>query len=254
MDSNRLDILLVERGLAESRARARWLIRQGRVAVAGRACRRPGKAVPADVAIELSAPLPYVSRGGLKLAHALDRFGVAVAGRVALDVGASTGGFCDCLLQRGVRLVYAVDVGRGQLHPHLRADPRVIALEQTDIRNLETLPGELPATLAVIDVSFISLRLVLPAVLRLLDPAGEIIALVKPQFEAGPGAVSRRGVVRRPAERERALQEVLALARTIGLEPAGLVPAPPDEERGNAEYLVHLRREASCVPAPAAVE
>jgi 23S rRNA (cytidine1920-2'-O)/16S rRNA (cytidine1409-2'-O)-methyltransferase len=240
LGKKRLDLLLVDRGLAESRARAQWLVREGRVQVAGRPIRRPGEAVPIDTPIVVAAPLPYVSRGGLKLAHALDAFPVAVAGRVALDAGAATGGFTDCLLQRGAARVYAVDVGREQLHPRLRADPRVVSLEGTDIRDLPALPGGAHADLAVVDVSFISLRLVLPAVVRLLQPGGEIVALVKPQFEVGPGVVGHSGVVRRPADRERALREVLASAEGLGLAPAGQCEAPADERRGNIEYLVHL--------------
>jgi len=245
----RIDILLVERGLAESRARAQWLVRAGRVTAAGRPISRPGEAVPVDAPLEVGAPLPYVGRGGLKLAHALDTFHVAVQGYVALDVGASTGGFSDCLLQRGAARVYAVDVGREQLHPRLRADDRVVSLEQTDIRSLPALPGGALADLAVVDVSFISLRLVLPAVVPLLRPTGEIIALVKPQFEVGPGVVGHSGVVRQRAERERALREVVALAQELGLAAAAWCEAPPDEARGNVEYLAHLRRESPPQPA-----
>jgi 23S rRNA (cytidine1920-2'-O)/16S rRNA (cytidine1409-2'-O)-methyltransferase len=243
MAKRRLDVLLVERGLAESRARAQWLIRQGRVLVAGRPVLRPGETVPCEASLEVPSPLPYVSRGGLKLAHALDTFQIAVAGRVALDVGASTGGFTDCLLQRGARRVYAVDVGRGQLHPRLQVDPRVVSLPETDIRDLAALPDGVLADLAAVDVSFISLRLALPAVLRLLAPAAEIVALVKPQFEAGPGAVGRSGVVRRREDRERAVREVLEFVQEIGLVPAGLCQAPQGEPRGNVEYLIHLQQE-----------
>jgi 23S rRNA (cytidine1920-2'-O)/16S rRNA (cytidine1409-2'-O)-methyltransferase len=243
LEKRRLDVLLVDRGLAESRARAQWLIREGRVRVAGRPVIRPGETVPSDTPIEVTEPLPYVSRGGVKLAHALDTFRVAIRGRIALDVGASTGGFTDCLLQRGAARVYAVDVGREQLHSRLREDPRVVSLESTDIRNLPALPGGVLAGIAVIDVSFISLRLVLPAALRLLQLDGEIVALVKPQFEVGPGVVGHSGVVRQRADRERALREVLSLAEELGLVPAGLCPAPMDETRGNVEYLAYLRRE-----------
>ena len=250
----RLDLLLVQRGLTESRARAQWLIRQGRVMAAGRPCSRPGEWLPQDVPLEVSEPFPYVSRGGLKLAHALDTFDISVAGLVALDVGASTGGFTDCLLQRGVRQVYAVEVGWGQLHPRLDNDPRLYYMAETDIRGLKTLPGEAVADLAVVDVSFISLRLVLPAVLRLIRPDGAIIALVKPQFEVGPGVVNRRGVVRRRAERLRALREVLAFAEALRLGLAGLTVAPPDQERGNVEYLACWRRGVAGMPVGEAVD
>jgi len=238
----RLDLLLVERGLAESRARARWLVRQGKVRVAGRPCLQAGRRFPEEVPLEVIEALPYVSRGGLKLAQVLEAFQIPVEGRVALDVGASTGGFSDCLLQRGAARVYAVDVGRGQLHPRLRADPRVISLEETDIRDLEALPGGEAPDLAVVDVSFISLRRVLPAVLRLLRPGAEVVALVKPQFELGPEAVNRRGMLRRPEEGERAVREVLSFAQELGLHPAGTIPLPPDSERGNIEYGVYFRR------------
>ncbi len=239
----RLDLLLVERGLAESRSRAQWLIREGRVLVAGRVALRASEAVPKDAPLRVDETLPYVSRGGLKLAHALDTFGVAVAGLTALDVGASSGGFTDCLLQRGAQKIYAVDVGHDQLHPRLRSDPRVTSLEGSDIRELQRLPGGVPADLAVVDVSFISLRLVLPAVLSLLHSGGEIIALIKPQFESGPQAVNRRGIVRDKEDRQRAVQEVLSVARDLGLEVAGLCPAPQSTPRGNIEYLAYLRRE-----------
>ena len=250
----RLDLLLVERGLAESRARAQWLIRQGHVRCGGQPCLQPGQRVPQNVPLEVTAALPYVSRGGLKLAHALDTFGLTVAGRVALDVGASTGGFTDCLLQRGARMVYAVDVGQGQLHPRLRADPRVIPLEGTDIRSLEALPDGVVPDLAVVDVSFISLRLVLPAALRLLDPRGETVALIKPQFEVGPGIVGHSGIVRRSEDRRRALLEVLTLARDLGLVLAGLCAAPRDEPRSNVEYLACWRREGEGLIPQEAIE
>lgn len=244
----RLDLLLVEGGLAESRARAQWLIRQGLVHCDGQPCYQPGRRFPATASISLLDTLPYVSRGGLKLAHALDTFGLVVEGLVALDVGASTGGFSDCLLQRGVGQVYAVDVGTGQLHPRLRRDTRVISREQTDIRDLEELPGKVLVDLIVVDVSFISLRLVLPTLLRFLRPSGQMVVLIKPQFEAGPEAVSRGGMVRRPQDRRRALEEVLGFARELGLVLGGLCQAPPDPPRANIEYLACLRLAGPGVP------
>ncbi len=244
----RLDQLLVRRGLVESRAQAQWLIREGRVLCAGRPCLRPGHRVPVAIPLQVSDPLPYVSRGGLKLAHALDTLALSVQGKVALDVGASTGGFSDCLLQRGARRVYAVDVGQGQLHPRLREDPRVVSLEQTDIRDLRSLPGGERADLATVDVSFISLRLVLPAVLQLLRPEGEVIALVKPQFEAGPGETGRRGVVRERRVHRRVLAEVLEAAAGLGLHLAGLCPAPRFDDRANQEYLAYMRRQGPALP------
>ncbi len=238
----RLDLLLVARGLAETRARAQWLIRQGRVLCAGQPCLRPGDTFPQEIPLEVTEPMPYVSRGGLKLARALDAFAISVQGKTVLDVGASTGGFTDCLLQHGAARVFAVDVGREQLHPRLRADPRVVSLEETDIRDLTTLPGGVLADLAVVDVSFISLRLVLPALLHLLKADGQVIALVKPQFEGGPGAVGKSGIVRSEKDRRRAVEEVMATAEEMGLRVAGVTEAPKSAERGNAEYLVHMIR------------
>src|SRR4051812_26520378 len=199
MKKERLDVLLVSRGLAESRAQAQALILAGSVLVGGQPAGKPGMAVPADVAVELKATLPYVSRGGLKLAHALEVFGLAprVAGQVALDAGASTGGFTDVLLQAGAARVYAVDVGTGQIAWKLRTDPRVVVLDDTNIRFLESLPAA-PA-LAVADLSFISLSLVLPVLLRLTRPDAWLVLLVKPQFEAGRDQVGKGGVVRDPA-------------------------------------------------------
>ena len=180
----RLDVLLVERGLLDTRARARAAIMAGEVSVNGQRVDKAGTAVPLDATIELATPMPYVSRGGFKLAGALDAFGVAVAGRVCADVGACTGGFTDVLLQRGAARVFAIDVGQGQLDWKLRQDERVVVLEKTNARYLESLPQ--PIDLATIDVSFISLRLILPAVAAWLAPAADVVALVKPQFEAGP--------------------------------------------------------------------
>ncbi len=180
----RLDLLLVERELAESREQARRLIMAGEVSVDGQMQDKPGFAAPIIATLAVRAPLPYVSRGGLKLAAALDAFALDVAGLVAVDVGASTGGFTDCLFQRGAARVYAIDVGYGQLAWKLRTDPRVVVLDRTNVRHLDALPDGALADLAVIDASFISLALVLPATLRLLTPAGQVIALIKPQFEA----------------------------------------------------------------------
>jgi 23S rRNA (cytidine1920-2'-O)/16S rRNA (cytidine1409-2'-O)-methyltransferase len=242
----RLDVLLVTRGLAESRTQAQALILAGQVRVGDRppATLRPGMRLPVDAPVTVIARLPYVSRGGLKLAHALASFDVAVTGRVCLDVGASTGGFTDCLLQHGAALVYAVDVGRGQLAWRLQRDPRVVVLDRTNIRYLESLPhtvacGEL-VSLVTIDVSFISLRLVLPAVLRLVAPTTDIISLVKPQFEAGREQVRRGGVVRDPAVHRQVLTDVLAFAREVDLTVHGLVPSPITGPAGNREFLAWL--------------
>lgn len=235
--SKRLDLLLVERGLAESQEKAQGLILAGRVLVKGLVAEKPGHRVTVDAYIVLEAPFPYVSRGGLKLEDALRRFRVDMRGKVAADVGASTGGFSDCLLQHGAARVYAIDVGYGQLAWSLRQDPRVIVLERTNIRYLESLPE--PVELAAIDVSFISLELVLPAVKGLLKPTGEVIALVKPQFEAGRREV-RGGVVKDPTVHRRVLKKVARLAKDPKFRILGIAPSPLLGPAGNVEFFVHL--------------
>jgi 23S rRNA (cytidine1920-2'-O)/16S rRNA (cytidine1409-2'-O)-methyltransferase len=243
----RLDQLLVERGLAESRTRARALLLGGRVRVGpgggARHDRKPGDMVDRGVAVEVAEPEPYVSRGGHKLAAALDAFGVEPADRVCLDVGASTGGFSDVLLQRGARRVYALDVGRGQLAEALRREPRVVSMERTNARDLD--PGSLPepVSLATVDVSFISLRLVLGPIASTMPEGGDVIALVKPQFEAGRGDTPG-GVVRDAAVHARVLHEVVGAAAGMGLEPAGVIASPILGPAGNREFLLHLRLAA----------
>ena len=234
----RLDLLLVQRGLAESRERAQALIRAGQVLVDDQVADKPGRRVPSNAALRLRSRLPYVSRGGLKLEAALNAFGLDVAGWVVADVGASTGGFTDCLLQRGAARVYAIDVGYGQLAWKLRRDPRVVVLERTNIRFLESLPE--PVDLATVDVSFIGLELVLPAVMRLLKPQGQIVALVKPQFEAGRRQVGKGGVVRDPAVHRQVLTRLIEWAVEHGLRVLGLIPSPITGPRGNVEFLLHL--------------
>lgn len=238
-ERRRLDQALVDRGLVASRERAQALVRAGLVRVGGEPADRPDRLVTQEQAIEVSGAAPYVSRGGEKLAAALDAFGVDVMGRTALDVGASTGGFTDVLLQRGASRVIAVDVGYGQLAWALRQDPRVIVMERVNIRHLEELP--VPADLAVIDVSFISLRLVLPKVRELISPPGDVIALVKPQFEVGKGAVGKGGVVRDPAQHERVLSELSSYATGIGYQVAGRLASPLLGAKGNREFLLYLR-------------
>jgi 23S rRNA (cytidine1920-2'-O)/16S rRNA (cytidine1409-2'-O)-methyltransferase len=238
----RLDQLLVERGLVESRTRAQALLMAGRVRVGegdgARLDRKPGDLVEAGIPVEVAAPLPYVSRGGEKLAGALDAFAVRPAGRVCLDVGASTGGFTDALLQRGALRVHAIDVGRGQLADSLRRDPRVLARDRTNARDLAPdLLGE-PVSLAVVDVSFISLRLVLPPIARCLEPGGEIVALVKPQFEAGRGRAPG-GVVRDPVVHREVLAAALDVVRAAGLVPLCLAASPLLGPAGNREFFVH---------------
>jgi 23S rRNA (cytidine1920-2'-O)/16S rRNA (cytidine1409-2'-O)-methyltransferase len=238
----RLDQLLVERGLVESRARAQALLMAGRVRVGAgdgaRLDRKPGDLVGADVAVEVAAPLPYVSRGGEKLAAALVELGVDPAGLVCLDVGASTGGFTDALLQRGAVRVHAIDVGRGQLAEALRRDARVISRERTNARELTpALLGE-PVGLAVVDVSFISLGLVLAPIAACLAPGGAVVALVKPQFEAGRGRAPG-GVVRDPAVHREVLAAALEHARDAGLVPVGLADSPLRGPAGNREFFLH---------------
>ena len=238
-DKERLDVLLVERGLAETRARARAAIMAGEVRVNGERVDKAGTPVLRDAQIEVAAPMPYVSRGGFKLAGALDTFGVAVAGRVCADVGACTGGFTDVLLQRGAARVYAIDVGQGQLDWKLRQDARVVVLERTNARYVESLPE--PVELVVIDVSFISLRIILPAVTQWLGPAADVVALIKPQFEAGPESVGKGGIVRDAAVRRRVLEEVLGWAVGNGWGVAGLTLSSIQGADGNVEYLAWLR-------------
>lgn len=246
----RLDHLLVERGLVDTRARAQALIRTRQVTVDGQVFDKPGMSVPLTAQVEVRQPLPYVGRGGVKLAAALDAFGLDPAGRVCLDVGASTGGFTDVLLQRGARQVYAVDVGRGQLAWKLQQDPRVISLERTDVRALSELPG--PPTFAVVDVSFISLKLVLPAIRRLIGPQSPVVALVKPQFEAGRGAVPRGGVLRDPAQQAAVLADVRAWAAAAGWQVLATLPSPITGADGNREwflYLIDLETAGEAPPA-----
>jgi 23S rRNA (cytidine1920-2'-O)/16S rRNA (cytidine1409-2'-O)-methyltransferase len=259
----RLDLLLVRRGLAPSRERARALIMAGEVLVDGRAASKAGELIAEDATLTLAGPsaeLRYVSRGGLKLEHALDTFALDPAGLMCLDVGASTGGFTDVLLQRGARHVYAVDVGHGQLAWSLRTDPRVTVMERTNIRQVERLPELVDC--AVCDVSFISLRLVLPHIAALLAPGGWAVTLVKPQFEAGRAEADRgRGVISDPAIHRRVLRDLLAwlaawperVARDETAAPplvaCGLTGSPIPGRDGNHEYLLWLVRPATDIAA-----
>jgi 23S rRNA (cytidine1920-2'-O)/16S rRNA (cytidine1409-2'-O)-methyltransferase len=240
----RLDLLLVERGLAESREQARRLIMAGEVLVEETVRDKPGQSFAPDVIVRVRNALPYVSRGGVKLAAALDQFPIAVQSKIAVDVGASTGGFTDCLLQRGVARVYAIDVGYGQLAWKLRTDARVISLERTNIRHLTALPDGTQADLAVIDASFIGLALVLPTTLQLLRPEADIIALIKPQFEAGKEQVGKGGVVRDSAVHRRVLEAVFHSVQQLGLTIHGLHPSPLLGPAGNLEFLLWCHRSA----------
>jgi 23S rRNA (cytidine1920-2'-O)/16S rRNA (cytidine1409-2'-O)-methyltransferase len=238
----RADLAVVDQGLAPSRERARALILAGEVLAGDRPVDKAGELV--DIGLELrlrSAPMPYVSRGGLKLAHGLTEFALAAAGKIALDVGASTGGFTDCLLQAGATRVYCVDVGHGQLDWKIASDRRVKVLDRTNIRLAppDLLPE--PVDLIVIDVSFISLRLVLPALPPLARPGADVVALVKPQFEVGRALVGKGGIVRDEEARARALEEVAAAAAALGYAVLGRATSPITGGKGNVELLLHLR-------------
>ena len=234
----RVDVLLVERGLAESRTQAQALVLAGRVP----GHEKPGEQVDESAELAVTEGEPYVSRGGIKLANALDAFGVDPAGRECVDVGASTGGFSDVLLQRGAARVVALDVGYGQLHPRIREDPRVVVLERTNARHLTELP--FAPELIVCDVSFISVRKVLPPVLRLAAPGWEGLVLVKPQFEAGPADVSG-GVVRKAETRRRVVRKVVEAALAWQAETVGIVDSGLPGPKGNRELFLHLVQRVS---------
>ncbi len=233
-------MLLVEKGLVESRAKAQRLIMAGQVRVNGEVVIKPGTLVPETAHLEIVVGMRYVSRGGEKLEAALVAFGLThLEGWVCADVGASTGGFTDCLLSYGAARVYAVDVGYGQLHWKLRQDPRVVVLERTNVRYLSMLPEKVH--LVTVDVSFISLKIVLPVVKGWLQPDGKIIALIKPQFEAGPRESARgKGVIRDPRVHRQVLEEVLSFALEIELIPQGLIRSPLLGPKGNVEFLTLL--------------
>jgi 23S rRNA (cytidine1920-2'-O)/16S rRNA (cytidine1409-2'-O)-methyltransferase len=234
----RLDELLVRRGHAPSREKARALVLAGRVSVPGSATAKPGQLVSDNVPLAVVPSEPYVSRGGIKLAHALDTFEVQPEGKICADIGASTGGFADCLLQRGAARVYAIDVGYGQLHWKLRNDPRVVVMERTNARFLQSLP-ERPA-LITIDVSFISLRLVLPAAVRVATADAALVVLIKPQFEAGRERVGKGGVVRDPAVHREVLSAFAQWAEQQNLAIEGFAVSPIRGPAGNIEFFAHV--------------
>ena len=246
MAKERLDALLVKRNLVQSRERAKTTIMAGLVLVDGQKVDKAGTMVKPEAEIRvLGNTLPYVSRGGLKLEKAIREFGVSLQGKVAADIGASTGGFTDCMLQNGAVKVFAIDVGYGQLAWSLRTDERVINMERTNVRNVTPEQLGQPVDLASIDVAFISLEKVLPAVREMLQPEGEIVALIKPQFEAGREKVGKKGVVREPSVHEEVIFRVLALARQMELTPKALTYSPVKGPEGNIEYLVWLAKGAS---------
>ena len=236
-----LDALLVERGVWVSRTRARALIMAGKILVNGHVLEKPGIQVStaADIILK-GVDMPYVSRGGVKLESALQRFQVDPAGRICLDVGASTGGFTDCLLQKGARAVFAVDVGYGQLAWKLRTDPRVTVIERSNIRILSETAIPVPVDLAVIDVSFISLKIVVPAVRKFLKPAAVLIALIKPQFEVGKGGVGKGGVVRDPRLHAAVIEDLSLFFHDQRLNLRSVVPSPITGPKGNKEFFIHL--------------
>jgi 23S rRNA (cytidine1920-2'-O)/16S rRNA (cytidine1409-2'-O)-methyltransferase len=237
----RIDKLLVQRGLVETRAKGQALIMAGEVRIDGEPVTKAGTTVPSDSEIEIVAPAPYVSRGGFKLAAALDEFEFNVKGLICADVGACTGGFTDVLLQNGAARIYAIDVGYGQLDWKLRTDPRVIVLERTNARTLQSLPERVG--FATIDVSFISLKLILPQVKRWLDEKGNIIALVKPQFEAGREKVGKGGIVKDPRVHRAVLNDIVGWVQENGFALGGLIPSPIKGSSGNIEFLAWLKME-----------
>ena len=238
----RLDQLLVERGLAETREKARALILAGDVLIDGQRSDKPGRSVSSDAQVNMTARLPYVSRGGIKLAEALDHFGIDVAGKICIDVGSSTGGFTDCLLQRGAARVWAIDVGHGQLDWKLRNDARVTVREGVNARYLD--PADFPEKfdLAVCDASFISATLLIPAIVPLLNHDGRMIILVKPQFELGKGEVGKGGIVRDPKQHRAACDRVQAAVEAHEFH-TSIIESPIRGAEGNVEFLLYARRE-----------
>ena len=237
----RLDVLLTQKGLCDSRSRAQALIMSGEVYVNGLKCDKAGTAVEVEARIEVRGnACPYVSRGGLKLEKALRDFGVDPTGFVCSDSGASTGGFTDCLLQKGAKKVFAIDVGYGQLAWSIRTDERVVCMERTNIRYVKPEDLGEPLDLSVVDVSFISLRIVLPAIKALLKPTGQIVCLIKPQFEAGKDKVGKKGVVRDAAVHEEVLNGFLTLAAELELTVRNLTFSPVKGPEGNIEFMGHL--------------
>ena len=237
----RIDILMVSRGLAESREKARAIIMSGDVFVAGMRVDKPGTSIDSEAEIEVrGVQCPYVSRGGLKLEKALRDFGVDPTGFVCSDSGTSTGGFTDCLLQQGASKVFAIDVGYGQLDWKIRSDPRVVVMERTNIRYVTPEDLGEALDLSVIDVSFISLKIVLPAIKALLKPTGQVLCLIKPQFEAGREKVGKKGVVRDPETHKQVLDDFVALAHQLDFTILGLTFSPVKGPEGNIEFLGHL--------------
>lgn len=245
----RLDALLVERGLATGRDRAKAMIMAGEVWLEGEKALKAGTEVGPDSRVEVRGDtLPYVSRGGLKLERAMEAFDPPIQGKICADIGASTGGFTDCMLQQGAERVYAVDVGYGQLDWRLRSDPRVVTLERTNARHLTREQIPQPLGFVSVDVSFISLSLILPAVYPLMEAGAHAVCLIKPQFEAGREQVGKKGVVRDPEVHRQVIQKIADFALEQGFSPAGLTWSPIKGPKGNIEYLFHLLKEAGGSP------
>ncbi len=248
MKKERLDKVLLERGLAQSRERAQALILEGKVFVSGMPQGKAGTLVPHDAAIDVKGgDMPYVSRGGLKLEEAVKRFAIDFTGKIAMDVGASTGGFTDCMFQNGLRKAYCIDVGYGQLAWKLQQDERVILMDRTNIRHLERSAISDIIDIAVIDVSFISLEKVVPAVLGFLKPGGELVALIKPQFEVGKGEVGKGGIVKDDEKRKAAVERVKQALETLSLQTVGIIESPILGQKGNMEYLGYFLFNAAAV-------
>jgi 23S rRNA (cytidine1920-2'-O)/16S rRNA (cytidine1409-2'-O)-methyltransferase len=255
MAKERLDKLVFERGLAESRARAQAMIIAGQVLVREQRVDKPGHMIDADAEIRIKGEtLRYVSRGGLKLERALQEFDINPVGETCIDVGASTGGFTDCLLQHGAARVWAVDVGHNQLAWRIRQDPRVEALEGVNARGLNPERFQVRFGLAAIDVSFISLTKILPAVRDCLEDGADCVALIKPQFEVGRGEVGRGGIVTDPVKHRRVLTEIARAAALLGLRPVGLIESPIKGAEGNREFLIHLKKAGDGPADTAAVD
>jgi 23S rRNA (cytidine1920-2'-O)/16S rRNA (cytidine1409-2'-O)-methyltransferase len=246
MTKVRLDVLLVEKGLLQNRSKARALIMAGKVRVDGQVITKAGVQVASEVEVTVDSDSPYVSRGGVKLAAALDEFKIDPGGMICADVGASTGGFTDVLLQHGAKRVYAIDVGYGQLAWKLRQDERVVVMERTNARYLEALPDAID--LVTIDASFISLNLILPAAIKWLGVPAQIVALVKPQFEAGRHQVGKGGVVRDPEIHRQVLEQSANYAQQLNLDIRGLIPSPITGPAGNYEFLLHLGWQTNLPP------
>jgi 23S rRNA (cytidine1920-2'-O)/16S rRNA (cytidine1409-2'-O)-methyltransferase len=243
MPKQRLDKLLLERGLAETRTKAQAMIMAGQVLVDEQRIDKPGQLINPDSSIRIKgAQCRYVSRGGLKLEAAFAEFGVDPSGKTCIDIGASTGGFTDCLLQHGASVVWAVDVGRNQLAWRIRQDPRVSVIEGMNARYIDPDQFQTPFDLATIDVSFISLEKILPAVSGILRKGADVIALVKPQFEVGKGEVGKGGIVKDPEKHREVIERITAVAKSIGFQVAGLVDSPILGAEGNREFLLHLRQ------------